>query len=74
VQSNLPAATISGVQTAVVSEANHRPAVAPCTRPLSTGDTKAEENGWDSGKQFYFYKDNLNEVFKTQTGQLQKIQ
>ena len=30
--------------------------------------------GWDSGKQFYFYQDNLDEVFKTQTGQLQIIQ
>jgi prepilin-type N-terminal cleavage/methylation domain-containing protein len=30
--------------------------------------------GWDATKQFYFYQDNLDEVFKTQTGQLQKIQ
>lgn len=48
IQSNLPAATINGVQTAVISEANHRASVAPCTRVLSAGDTKAEENGWDA--------------------------
>jgi len=47
VQSNLPAATVTGVQTAVASEANHRASIAPCTRILSDGDTKAEENGWD---------------------------
>ena len=47
VQSNLPAATITGVQAVVVSEANHRAGIAPCTRLLSDGDTKAEENGWD---------------------------
>jgi len=47
VQSNLPAATINGVQTVVASEANHRAAIPPCTRILSDGDTKAEENGWD---------------------------
>ena len=46
-QSNLPAATISGVQTVVASEATHRAAIAPCTRLLSDGDTKAEENAWD---------------------------
>ena len=47
VQSNLPAATVTGVQTVVASEANHRAGIAPCTRRLSDGDTKAEENGWD---------------------------
>ncbi|HZI32907.1 MAG TPA: prepilin-type cleavage/methylation domain-containing protein, partial [Candidatus Binatia bacterium] len=29
--------------------------------------------GWDSGKQFYFYQDNLSEVFKAQIGGLQTI-
>jgi autotransporter-associated beta strand protein len=47
VQSNLPAATVSGVQSVVASEADHRTSIAPCTRILSSGDTKAEENGWD---------------------------
>ena len=47
VQSNLPAATVAGVQTVVVSEADHRAAIPPCTRVLSSGDTKAEENAWD---------------------------
>ena len=47
VQSNLPAQTIAGVQTVVASEADHRAAIPPCTRILSDGDTKAEENGWD---------------------------
>jgi len=47
IQSNLPAATINGVQTVVASEATHRAGIAPCTRLLSDGDTKAEENGWD---------------------------
>lgn len=47
VQSNLPAATVSNVQTVVISEANHRAAIPPCTRILSDGDTKAEENAWD---------------------------
>ena len=46
-QSNLPAQTISGVQTVVASEATHRAGIAPCTRILSDGDTKAEENAWD---------------------------
>jgi len=46
-QSNLPAATVTGVQTAVISEANHRASIPPCTRILSAGDTKAEENAWD---------------------------
>jgi autotransporter-associated beta strand protein len=47
VQSNLPAATVSNVQTVVASEANHRASIPPCTRILSDGDTKAEENAWD---------------------------
>jgi hypothetical protein len=47
IQSNLPAATINGVQTVVASEATHRAGIAPCTRILSAGDTKAEENAWD---------------------------
>jgi len=47
VQSNLPAQTVAGVQTVVASEANHRATIPPCTRILSDGDTKAEENGWD---------------------------
>lgn len=47
VQSNLPAATVAGVQTVVASEANHRASIPPCTRILSDGDTKAEENAWD---------------------------
>jgi hypothetical protein len=44
-QSNLPAATIKAVQTMLISEANHRATVAPCSGWV--GDTKAEENGWD---------------------------
>ncbi len=47
VQSNLPVATVQAVQTAVASEANHRASIPPCTRILSDGDTKAEENAWD---------------------------
>jgi hypothetical protein len=47
VQSNLPAQTVAGVQTVVASEANHRAAIPPCTRILTAGDTKAEENAWD---------------------------
>lgn len=46
-ESNLPAATVSNVQRVVASEANHRAAIPPCTRILSDGDTKAEENAWD---------------------------
>jgi len=46
-QSNLPSATVAGVQTVVASEASHRASIPPCTRILSAGDTKAEENGWD---------------------------
>ena len=47
-QSNLPAATVAAVQRVIASEATHRAGIAPCTLALSTGDTKAEENGWDS--------------------------
>jgi hypothetical protein len=47
VQSNLPAATVTAVQRVIASEATHRAGIAPCTLPLSTGDTKAEENAWD---------------------------
>lgn len=45
VQTNLPAATISQVQTMTISEASHRAAVPPCSGYV--GDTKAEETGWD---------------------------
>jgi len=48
VQSSLPAQTIADCQTVVASEANHRAGIAPCTRTLTDGDTKAEENAWDS--------------------------
>ena len=47
VQSNLPAQTVTGVQTVIASEADHRASIPPCTRILSDGDTKAEENAWD---------------------------
>lgn len=47
VQSNLPAQTIAGIQAVIASEATHRASIPPCTRILSDGDTKAEENGWD---------------------------
>ena len=50
VQSNLlhlSAATVTNVQNVVISEANHRASIPPCTRILSDGDTKAEENAWD---------------------------
>src|SRR5579871_1099718 len=47
VQSNLPAATVSNVQNVIASEATHRASIPPCTRILSDGDTKAEENAWD---------------------------
>ncbi len=43
-QSNLPAATINGVRTVVVSEADHRASIAPASGYV--GDTKAEENAW----------------------------
>jgi hypothetical protein len=44
-QSNLPAATIAAVQRMLISEANHRATIPPCSGWI--GDTKAEENGWD---------------------------
>ena len=44
VQSNLPAATIAGVRTVIVSEADHRASIAPASGYV--GDTKAEENAW----------------------------
>jgi len=44
VQSNLPAATILGVRRVVVSETDHRAAIAPASRHVS--DTAAEENAW----------------------------
>jgi len=44
-QSNLPSATILAVQNMLISEANHRATVSPCSGWV--GDTKAEENGWD---------------------------
>lgn len=43
-QSNLPAATVAGVRTIVVSEADHRASIAPASG--YSGDTKAEENAW----------------------------
>lgn len=46
-QSNLPAQTVLDVQRVTASEADHRAGIPPCTRPLSSGDTKAEENAWD---------------------------
>ncbi len=46
-QSNLPAQTVLDVQRVTASEADHRAGIPPCTRPLSDGDTKAEENAWD---------------------------
>ena len=47
-QTNLPAQTVTAVQTVVASEATHRASIPPCTRILSDGDTKAEENAWDA--------------------------
>jgi hypothetical protein len=44
VQSNLPAATLAGVRTVIVSEADHRSGIAPASGHVS--DTKAEENAW----------------------------
>ena len=44
VQSNLPAVTILGLRRVVVSEADHRAAIAPASGHVS--DTKAEENAW----------------------------
>ena len=46
VQDQLPASTVKAVQQVVASEAAHRAAIAPASGYV--GDTKAEENGWDS--------------------------
>jgi hypothetical protein len=46
VQSNLPAQTIADCQRVVASEATHRAGISPASGHV--GDTKAEENGWDS--------------------------
>ena len=45
-QSQLPAATVQGVQRVLASEATHRAGIAPASGYIS--DTKAEENAWDS--------------------------
>ena len=46
VQDQLPAATVQAVQRVIASEATHRAAIAPASG--YEGDTKGEENGWDS--------------------------
>jgi len=46
VQTDLPPATVQAVQRAVADEATYRASVAPASGYV--GDTKAEENGWDS--------------------------
>jgi hypothetical protein len=46
VQSQLPASTVQGVQQVIASEATHRAGIAPASGYV--GDTKAEENAWDS--------------------------
>jgi hypothetical protein len=46
VQSNLPAQTIADCQRVVASEATHRASIPPASGHV--GDTKAEENAWDS--------------------------
>jgi hypothetical protein len=46
VQTDLPPATVQAVQRAVADEATYRSGVAPASGYI--GDTKAEENGWDS--------------------------
>ena len=46
VQTQLPVATIQAVQRAVADEATYRAGVLPASGYV--GDTKAEENGWDS--------------------------
>ena len=43
-QSNLPAATVTGMRRVIVSEADHRASIAPASGHVS--DTKAEENAW----------------------------
>ena len=44
VETNLPAATITGVKKMLESEATHRAGIAPASGHVS--DTKAEENAW----------------------------
>jgi hypothetical protein len=44
VQTNLPAATITGVKKFLGSEADHRAGIAPASGHIA--DTKAEENAW----------------------------
>jgi hypothetical protein len=46
VQSQLPTTTVQAVQRVLASEATFRAGVAPASGYV--GDTKAEENGWDS--------------------------
>lgn len=46
VQSQLPAQTVQACQRVVASEATHRAGIAPPSGYV--GDTKAEENAWDS--------------------------
>ena len=46
VQNDLPAATILACQRAVADEATYRAGIAPASGYV--GDTKAEENAWDS--------------------------
>ncbi|MDB6021073.1 MAG: Coagulation factor 5/8 type domain protein, partial [Pedosphaera sp.] len=46
VQNDLPAATVTACQRAVADEATYRAAIAPASGYV--GDTKAEENAWDS--------------------------
>ena len=46
VQSQLPASTVQTVQQVIASEATHRAGIAPASGYV--GDTKAEENAWDS--------------------------
>jgi hypothetical protein len=46
IQNQLPAGTVQAVQRVVASEATHRAGIAPASGYV--GDTKAEENGWDS--------------------------
>jgi hypothetical protein len=46
VQADLPAETVAAVQRAVADEATFRAGIPPASGYV--GDTKAEENGWDS--------------------------
>jgi hypothetical protein len=43
-------------------------------RWIKAADMRYITYGWDATKQFYFYQDNLDEVFGTQTSSLNKIQ